>query len=82
LMAVQSTAMATQNLLLAAHAEGLGACWMCAPLFCPDRVAEALRLPKGWDPQALVTLGRPANSGKPAARHPVEAVTWNADRQA
>ena len=38
LMAVQSTAMATQNLLLAAHAEGLGACWMCAPLFCPDRV--------------------------------------------
>ena len=37
LMAVQSTAMATQNLLLAARAEGLGACWMCAPLFCPSR---------------------------------------------
>ncbi|HSG16128.1 MAG TPA: nitroreductase family protein, partial [Anaerolineae bacterium] len=31
LMAVQSTAMAGQNLLLAAHALGLGACWMCAP---------------------------------------------------
>ena len=30
LMAVQSTAMAAQNLLLLAHAEGLGACWMCA----------------------------------------------------
>src|SRR5690349_5114239 len=43
-MAVQSTAMATQNLLLAAHAEGLGACWMCAPLFCPEVVTEALAL--------------------------------------
>ena len=35
MMAVQGTAMAGQNLLLAAHALGLGACWMCAPLFCP-----------------------------------------------
>ncbi|MCA9974881.1 MAG: nitroreductase family protein, partial [Anaerolineales bacterium] len=30
-MAVQSTAMAGQNLQLAAHTLGLGACWMCAP---------------------------------------------------
>ena len=76
LMAVQSTAMAVQNLLLAAHAEGLGACWMCAPLFCPDVVAEALGLPQGWEPQALVTIGGPANSGKPARREPVESVLW------
>jgi coenzyme F420-0:L-glutamate ligase/coenzyme F420-1:gamma-L-glutamate ligase len=82
LMAVQSTAMATQNLLLAAHAEGLGACWMCAPLFCPELVIETLGLPKGWDPQALVTLGRPANSGKLATRHAVETVAWSADRGA
>ena len=33
LMAVQSAAMAAQNLLLAAQSEGLGACVMCAPLF-------------------------------------------------
>ena len=32
-MAIQSTAMAGQNLLLIAHALGLGSCWMCAPLF-------------------------------------------------
>ena len=30
-MGVQSVALACQNLLLAAHAQGLGACWMCAP---------------------------------------------------
>ena len=57
LMAVQSTAMAGQNLLLAAHALGLGACWMCAPLFCPDVVRETLDLPVDWLPQGLVTVG-------------------------
>jgi len=76
LMAVQSTAMATQNLLLAAHAEGLGACWMCAPLFCPDTVASTLGLPEGWEPQALVTLGAPASAGKPPVRKPIEEALW------
>ena len=70
LMAVQSVAMAVQNLLLAAHAEGLGACWMCAPLFCGEAVRAALALPADWQPQALVTLGWPASQGKPASRHP------------
>ncbi|MBI3241303.1 MAG: nitroreductase family protein [Chloroflexi bacterium] len=73
-MAAQSVAMAVQNLLLAAHAEGLGACWMCAPLFCPDAVREALGLPDDWEPQALITLGYPADGGKPASRKPLEAV--------
>lgn len=62
LMAVQSTAMAGQNLLLAAHAMGLGACWMCAPLFCPDIVLDTLDLPQEWQPQGLVTLGYPAEN--------------------
>jgi coenzyme F420-0:L-glutamate ligase/coenzyme F420-1:gamma-L-glutamate ligase len=70
LMAVQSVAMAVQNLLLAAHAEGLGACWMCAPLFCADAVRQSLELPADWQPQALVTLGYPAGPGKPAMRRP------------
>jgi F420 biosynthesis protein FbiB-like protein len=76
LMAVQSTAMAAQNLLLAAHTEGLGACWMCAPLFCPDIVAASLGLPSGWEPQALITLGWPASAGKPPTRRPVAEVIW------
>ena len=74
LMAAQSAAMATQNFLLAAHAEGLGACWLCAPLFCPDAVREALALPADWEPQALITLGYPANDGKPPARKPLASV--------
>lgn len=74
-MAVQSVAMAVQNLLLAAHAENLGACWMCAPLFCPDAVAAALALPEDWQPQALITVGHPADGGRPPVRKSVDAVT-------
>jgi F420 biosynthesis protein FbiB-like protein len=76
LMAAQSTAMAGQNLLLAAHALGLGACWMCAPLFAPDVVREALELPDDWQPQGMVTLGYPAES-KEKTRRPLEtSMVW------
>lgn len=60
LMAVQSCAMAGQNLLLAAHALGLGACWLCAPLFCPEVVQQTLALPLDWEGQSLITVGFPA----------------------
>jgi coenzyme F420-0:L-glutamate ligase / coenzyme F420-1:gamma-L-glutamate ligase len=76
LMAAQSTAMAAQNLLLAAHEAGLGACWMCAPLFCPDVVIDALELPQDWQPQGLITLGWPAET-KEKTRFPIETrVVW------
>src|SRR5689334_1953810 len=79
LMAVQSTAMAVQNILLAAEDEGLGACVMCAPLFCPDAVADSLDLPKGWQPQMLVTVGRPGNNGKYRPRRPLADIAiWPA----
>jgi F420 biosynthesis protein FbiB-like protein len=73
-MAVQSVAMAGQNLLLAIHAAGLGACWLCAPLFCPDIVSAALKLPESWQPQGLITLGYPADVGKPFGRHALDKV--------
>lgn len=76
LMAVQSTAMAGQNLLLAAHARGLGACWMCAPLFVPDLLKAQLALPSDWQPQALITMGYPAEI-KEKTRHPLEkSILW------
>jgi coenzyme F420-0:L-glutamate ligase / coenzyme F420-1:gamma-L-glutamate ligase len=83
LMAVQSTAMATQNLLLAAEQEGLGACVMCAPLFCPEAVAEALKLPQAWQAQMLVTVGHPGNFGKHRPRRPLgDVIIWPAKDQA
>lgn len=74
LMAVQSTAMAGQSLLLAAHSLGLGACWMCAPLFCPQVVKQTLSLPTDWQPQALITVGFPAQT-KQKTRLPTHTVT-------
>jgi F420 biosynthesis protein FbiB-like protein len=77
LMAVQGAALATENLLLAAESEGLGACWMCAPLFCQDTVAAALELPAGWLPQGLITLGYAAGQGKEPIRKPLsDVVSW------
>jgi F420 biosynthesis protein FbiB-like protein len=74
IMAVQSVALAAQNLLLMAYAETLGACWICAPLFCPDVVREALDLPEDWEAQALITLGYPAE--QPVRdRQPIETKT-------
>lgn len=74
MMATQSVAMAVQNLLLAAHASGLGACWMCAPLFVPDTVREVLKLDADWEPQALITVGYPAEE-KSKTRSPLSSQT-------
>lgn len=73
-MAVQGTAMAMQNLLLAAHAEGLGACMMCAPLFCPDVIKTVLGTPEAWVPQALITVGRPSAVQDSKPRKPLSDV--------
>ncbi len=73
-MALQSTAMAGQNLLLMAASLGLGACWMCAPLFCQDLVASVLELPADWRPQGMVTLGYPAQTRR-KSREPWDSQT-------
>lgn len=73
LMAVQSAAMAGQNLMLAAHAHGLGSCWMCGPLFSPEVVRKTLKLPADWQPQGLITIGYPAEAPE-KDRWPLEDV--------
>lgn len=73
-MGVQSVAMAGQNLLLAAHAHGLGACWLCAPLFAAHEARQALDLPETWEPQGLILLGYPLGEAYDKGRKPVEEV--------
>lgn len=76
IMAVQSVALAGQNILLSAHSLGLGACWMCAPLFCPDVVRDALKLPDDWQPQGMITIGYPAQE-RTSTRKPIaDYVLW------
>jgi coenzyme F420-0:L-glutamate ligase/coenzyme F420-1:gamma-L-glutamate ligase len=56
-MAVQSVALAGLQLLLAAHAEGLGGNWICWPLYAQEAARKALKLPDTWEPQGMIFLG-------------------------
>ncbi len=75
-MAVQSVAMAGQNMLLAARDAGLGACWLCAPLFCPNVVRDVLSLPEDWQAQGLITLGYPAETREKGRDSLATRVLW------
>jgi coenzyme F420-0:L-glutamate ligase / coenzyme F420-1:gamma-L-glutamate ligase len=69
-----STAMAVQNLLLAAQALGLGGCVLTAPLIVPEAVAGAVDLPAGYDITCLVALGYPDESPPQPRRKSVEQI--------
>jgi coenzyme F420-0:L-glutamate ligase/coenzyme F420-1:gamma-L-glutamate ligase len=74
IMGVQGVAMAGENLLLAAHAFGLGGVWVCAPLFAQETVRRALNLAETWQPQGLVLLGYPARIPELRPRRSLEDV--------
>ncbi len=75
-MGVQSVSLALGNLMLAAHHEGLGSCWMCAPMFATNEVRSALHLPEEWEPMALISLGYPAEKGSSSRKPLEEVVLW------
>lgn len=68
---VQDCAAATQNLLLAAHAHGLGAVW-CG-IHPNEEVTQAvqklLSLPEEVIPLALIPVGHPAETKPPTDRY-------------
>ena len=74
-MAAHALGAALQNMMLTAHAHGLGSAWMCAPLFCPDPVRSTLELPDSWIPHALLTLGYAARETPAGARPPLDQIT-------
>ncbi len=70
----QSVAAAVQNLLLAAHALGYGACWMTGPLVAIERLEEILNIEDGSNLMALVPLGRPARIPPPQPRRSLKEI--------
>jgi len=74
-MAVQSIGAFIENLLLALHALGLGACWRCAPLFAPDAVRRVLGIPVDVEPQAMIEVALPGGT-RPKNRKPLREVAW------
>lgn len=73
-MTVQSVAAAGMQLLLAAHAEGLGGVWACWPLFAQETIQKTLNLPESWEPQGMVFLGFPAVVPEARERKSLEEV--------
>ena len=73
-MATQSAANAGMHLLLAAHAEGLGAVWVCSPLFAQKTVTDILSLPKTWEPQAMYFLGYPTEIPQARQRKSIKEI--------
>ncbi len=71
-MAVQSLGACVQNMLLTAYQLGVDAGWMCAPLFCPEVVREALDLPESHVPQALIPVGYVAEDPKRRERRSLD----------
>jgi coenzyme F420-0:L-glutamate ligase / coenzyme F420-1:gamma-L-glutamate ligase len=72
IMAIQSLGAAIQNMLLMTYDLGLDAGWMCAPLFCPEVVCEALDLDRHLIPHALITVGYAAADPQRRERLPLE----------
>ena len=76
---VQDCSAATENILLAAHALGLGAVW--TGLY-PDEeragaVAQVLKLPETFIPLCTIVIGHPAEQPQPKDKWNPENVSYN-----
>jgi coenzyme F420-0:L-glutamate ligase/coenzyme F420-1:gamma-L-glutamate ligase len=75
IMAVQSVAAAGLQLLLAAHAEGLGGVWACWPLFAAEAIQKTLNLPEAWEPQGMVFAGYYEAAPEVRIRKPLQEIS-------
>jgi nitroreductase len=64
---VQSASACIQNMLLAAHALGVGCCWVCH-LPSKKKLRSMFNIPYYYDPIACISMGYPAISPKTMPR--------------
>ena len=75
-----STSAACMALLLQAHAEGLGACWMAGPMVAKDRIGALLDIREPWRMVGAIALGWPAEAPRVQPRKGLDrVVTWFED---
>jgi len=72
LYSLQDTAAATQNILLAAQAIGLGTCWVGS--FHEEEVRTVLNVPTGVRPVAIIPVGHPAVKPRARSRRPLSEI--------
>lgn len=68
-----ATGAALQVYMTALAEEGIGSCWISAPVFCRDVVRAHLGLGNEIEPQALVLVGYPSAAYEPRPRPPARA---------
>ena len=73
LYCLQDTAAATQNILLTAHSLGIGTCWIGS--FNEDEAKEALNVPEGVRPVAMIPLGYPDETLRHRGRKLLSQIT-------
>ena len=73
LYCLQDTAAATQNILLAAHAIGLGTCWVGA--FKEEIAKKVLKIPEPVRPVAIIPVGHAGRNPTPRPRKALLDVT-------
>ncbi len=69
--------IAAQNMMLAAHALGLGSCVILS--YSPTAIQEILDLPESVRPMLVVTLGHPAEDPEPPARRPLDEIAYEGE---
>lgn len=74
---VEDCALAAENLMLAAYAEGLGSCWIgfAQSYFNTAEGKAALALPAAAVAVAPIILGHPKSAPAPVPRHPPD-IRW------
>jgi nitroreductase len=74
LFVIQETAAAIQNLLLAACALNLGACWV--GLIDEEIIKHTLNIPNGIRTVAIIPIGHTKSKTKPTSRKPLANVVY------
>jgi nitroreductase len=69
-----STSAAVMAMLLQAHAEGLGACWMAGPMIAKNDVEALLGIRAPWRMVGAVAIGWPEGDTPGPGRKPIDRV--------
>jgi len=69
--------LAAENMMLAAHALGIGSCWIGSTEVCYDNkeLMAGFRIPGGYSPVGTIVFGYPEENPDAHDKHPA-SVTW------
>ncbi len=74
MLGVLDVGFASQNILLAAHALGIGSCAIAS--FNKEAIRELLEIPEEWDPILIISLGYPDRIPPPPYKKPLSEIVY------